>query len=159
MVGDGEYVFKGLRRHVCHAATKPIGSRAVGANDAQVAAKLNKHHVHTGEENVDVSAQPFFALILAAEPGRQFTILIQRQEHRSWTAVMQDINRPVRASVLPDREVPHDFRGGHALLIALHRRGMGGSPDNLLLVVALSCPAAQRALSYGKQYRERISVG
>src|SRR3546814_10035223 len=64
-------------------------------------------------ENVDVSAQPFFALILAAEPGRQFTILIQRQEHRSWTAVMQDINRPVRASVLPDREVPHDFRGGH----------------------------------------------
>src|SRR3546814_6846377 len=66
---------------------------------------------------------------------------------------MQDINRPVRASVLPDREVPHDFRGGHALLIALHRRGMGASHDKLLLVEALSCPAAQRSLSYGKQYR------
>src|SRR3546814_17120637 len=77
-VGDGEYGFKSLLRHVCHAATKPIGSRAVGANDAQVAAKLNKHHVHTGEENVDVSAQPFFALILSAEPGRQFTILIKQ---------------------------------------------------------------------------------
>src|SRR3546814_3605876 len=101
---------------------------------------------------------PFFALILAAEPGRQFTILIQRQEHRSWTAVMQDINRPVRASVLPDREVPHDFRGGHALLIALYRRGMGASHDKLLLVEALSCPAAQRSFSFGKQYRPAAPV-
>src|SRR3546814_3586695 len=99
-----------------------------------------------------------FRSSLAAEPGRQFTILIQRQEHRSWTAVMQDINRPVCASVLPDREVPHDFRGGHALLIALHRRGMGASHDKLLLVEALSCPAAQRSLSYGKQYRPAAPV-
>src|SRR3546814_14912643 len=93
-----------LRRHVCHAATKPIGSRAVGANDAQVAAKLNKHHVHTGEENVDVSAQTFFALILAAEPGRQFTILIQRKEHRTWTAVKMG-RASCRESVGESREI------------------------------------------------------
>src|SRR3546814_3147587 len=54
-VGDGEYGFKSLLRHVCHAATKPIGSRAVGANDAQVAAKLNKHHVHTGRSEEHTS--------------------------------------------------------------------------------------------------------
>src|SRR3546814_18871119 len=71
---------------------------------------------------------------------------------------MQDINRPVRASVLPDREVPHDFRGSNTLLIALHRRGTGASHDKLLLVEALSCPAAQRSLSYGKQYRPAAPV-